>query len=132
MLRIDFCFIFIAILGNIHLCHAVDCTSTIYSQDLDVNQLAISQMTADDFAATTQEQMSNRLKEIFNETVVRISYSINKTDKVIHFAYTIVYACNETITIASADGTRKTIAINPKFNKTKVDDMVSCGELGIF
>lgn len=129
MLRIDFCIIFIVILGNIQRCHAVDCISTIYNQDLDANQLAISQMTADDFALTTQDQMNNRLKEIFNETVVRSDYVITKTDQFIHFAYALVYACNGTITVTSNNGTRKTIAMNPKFNKNKVDDMVSCGEL---
>ena len=87
-------------------------------------------MTADDFAGVTEGQMVKRLKEIFNQTAVRINCSITKTDQLIRLAYDIVYACNETVTMTSTDRRIETIAMNPKLNHTKVDHMISCGELG--
>lgn len=108
--------------------NATDCTLTTYSQDLDSAQLAAAQINSDDYAATTQNQMGNKLKEIFNETAIRINCSITKTTKSVNFAYNIVYGCNETITTALSDGTTGTVGVNAKLNKTRVDDVISCGQ----
>lgn len=129
MFRIKICLIFIVFIGSCHLSYSTDCIATTYSQDLDASQLVISRIKTGDFAAATQGQMAKRLKEIFNETAVRMNYSIKKTDQSIHFAYNIIYACNETIT--TTDGIIHTMAMNPKINQAKVDNMISCGEFGI-
>ena len=83
-------------------------------------------MTTNGFAAATQGQMAKRLKEIFNETAVRMNCSIAKTDQSIRFAYNIIYACNETI--RTTDGMIETSTVNSKINQAKVDNMISCGE----
>jgi muramidase (phage lysozyme) len=128
MSRIYFWLSFIIIAtSNIRFTNAANCTSTTYNQQLDPTQLALSQTTPEDFANATGTQLTDRLKELFNETLVSINCTIAKSTTSINVGYNIVYGCNETTATVLANGTTKTVPVNTNLNKTRVDQVVSCG-----
>lgn len=127
MLRICFWLAFTAMVSNIRFLNAANCTSTTYNQSLDSVQLALSKINPNDFANVTGIQIANRLKELFNETIVNINCTVTNTSSSISVAYNIVYACNQTTTTVLSNGTTITIPVNANLNKTQVDQALSCG-----
>lgn len=118
----------ILVLCSIGLSLATDCTSTTFNQDLDAAQLALSQISANDYASITEEQITNKLKELFNETAVNINCTVTKTNNAVSIAYKVIYACNETLTTVQPDGSNKTKTVNTKVDTSKVHQAISCGK----
>jgi len=107
--------------------NAANCASISISQDINSALLAGSKTKLSDFVQSCQEQIADKYKDLFDEDLPSINYTTSTSGTSTRINFNLLVGCSETTTTTSADGKVKTTEVASKVNKTKVQDVISCG-----
>ena len=117
----------IAIVFAVGSSDAAECTSMQFNQELNTAELAIGEISLEEFQKSNKEQLIKKIMALSNNTIVSFDYTVTVKNSVASVDYKILLACNETTTTVLPDGTKKTTQVVSSADTSKVETAVKTG-----